>query len=396
MKFGKITQIFLPENPLTAKKEFENQAGFNENKISKIKGFCIIYFDSIQAIKKILSQKFIFKTKELLVKEFIQNTDEMDKIDLENCLRRIYVMNIPQQLNEVQFAAIITAAFGDIEKSYLRNNQKYFRENNKEKVQNRKYGFVTFKTKESRDKAINQGTLIDPQSRKWVIKAFQSKNENRNLKMKEIEEQNNLLATQTQMLTISSMINNQQMFNQYWNNQNAYGPQYGNSFIPNYSQVPGQDSASLFLKQQQSFYNKSQIKQQIYQSTNYQGYNDHTQYHYQQNNKFTNELETKKLSIAQNAMTSLNTVSQNNKSYQKNQIKFTKGQRSSELELFYYNKIDEQEKMNLNFQTSLNYHSIVFRYIGIIDTNHVPSNIKMNRLNNVQRRNSKTIDHKYQ
>jgi RNA recognition motif-containing protein len=24
MKFGKITQIFLPENPLTAKKEFEN------------------------------------------------------------------------------------------------------------------------------------------------------------------------------------------------------------------------------------------------------------------------------------------------------------------------------------------------------------------------------------
>lgn len=118
-------------------------------------------------------------------------------------------MNIPETLNEVQFAAIITASFGEIEKSYLRNNQKTFRENNKEKIKNRKYGFVTFKTKESRDKAVNQGSLIDPQSRKWLIKAFQSKNESRNQKMKQLEVKEFQMGNEYEMLRRVIMFQNQ-------------------------------------------------------------------------------------------------------------------------------------------------------------------------------------------
>lgn len=44
----------------------------------------------------------------------------MDRIDLETCLRRICVMNIPQDVSEAQLASTMTTYFGEVEKSYMR------------------------------------------------------------------------------------------------------------------------------------------------------------------------------------------------------------------------------------------------------------------------------------
>lgn len=112
----------------------------------------------------------------------------MDQIDLENCLKRVCVMNIPGEVSEELFATIMASHFGSIQKSYLRvPNSKGFKAKPQIKT---KYGFVTFNEKRSRDLALKKGFIIDPVGKKWQIREFKSKNESRNLKMKEIESQN--------------------------------------------------------------------------------------------------------------------------------------------------------------------------------------------------------------
>ena len=82
--------------------------------------------------------------------------------------------------------------FGPVEKSYMRHPKDAGNRKRRapKKYQNRpptKYGFVTFLNKPSRDSAIQARFVVDFKGRKWQIKAFRSKNESRNQKMKNME-----------------------------------------------------------------------------------------------------------------------------------------------------------------------------------------------------------------
>lgn len=86
----------------------EDGNGFSEEKMPKIKGYCIISVECQQIMDSILTKEYVFKSKNLLVREFVKNSSDMDRIDLETCLRRVCVMNIPVDISESQLASIMT------------------------------------------------------------------------------------------------------------------------------------------------------------------------------------------------------------------------------------------------------------------------------------------------
>lgn len=127
------------------------------------------------------------------MREFVQNSADMNRIDIETCLRRVCVMNIPLDISEPQLASTMARCFGPVEKSYMRysrNPQKS--KQSRMRFLNRpptKYGFVTFHHKASRDKAIEKQFVQDHEGRKWQIKTFRSRNEARNQQMRDMEQQ---------------------------------------------------------------------------------------------------------------------------------------------------------------------------------------------------------------
>jgi hypothetical protein len=196
-----ITNVYLPKiSPKTSDSELSDSqtegtlatpAGQN---LPKIKGYCIISVSSQQILDTILAQKFVLKSKSLLIREFIKNSSDMDRIDLETCLRRVCIMNIPMDVKEHELENLMMQNFGGVEKSYMRQPKGNKNRRPNKKYMNRpktKYGFVTFLAKESRDKAISRGCVHDSKGRRIQIKPFRSKNESRNQKMRNIELQKN-------------------------------------------------------------------------------------------------------------------------------------------------------------------------------------------------------------
>ena len=59
-------------------------------------------------MREILCRSYIFKSKNLLVREFVQDSEDMDKIDLEMCLRRVCIHNISIQITESQFSELVS------------------------------------------------------------------------------------------------------------------------------------------------------------------------------------------------------------------------------------------------------------------------------------------------
>ena len=95
-RFGEILNIYLPLNPLYL--DMEDKSLFDESnqcRMSKIKGYCIISVSRRESLQSIVQENFTLMSKSLLVREFVQNSVDMDRIDLETCLRRVCVMNIP-------------------------------------------------------------------------------------------------------------------------------------------------------------------------------------------------------------------------------------------------------------------------------------------------------------
>jgi hypothetical protein len=136
-----------------------------------------------QTFKAILQNTHSLGNKTLLAREFIQNAKDMDRIDLETCLRRICVLNITLEKTEDEFSYLMQNSFGPIEKSYMREPKGSRHNEGLSKFRNRvrtKYGFVTFLQKHDRNQAVEHGQLVDPDGRAWQIKAFRSKNEHRN------------------------------------------------------------------------------------------------------------------------------------------------------------------------------------------------------------------------
>lgn len=171
----------------------------------------------------------------------------MDRIDLETCLKRVCVMNIPIDITEAELASIMTRNFGPVEKSYMRHPKGGNKSSHKhgKKFRGRpvtKYGFVTFLHKESRDKAISQKYLDDHKGRRLQIKAFRSKNESRNQKMREIENQSNKsselqefeLFKQFQRMKNQKRGYNSPQFNEFSEFQNLRKQQHSNVKRNNY------------------------------------------------------------------------------------------------------------------------------------------------------------------
>jgi hypothetical protein len=71
-----------------------------ETHMPKIKGYCILSVENQQIMDFILQRSHWLRNKNLLVREFVKNTTDMDRIDLETCLRRVCVMNIPADITE--------------------------------------------------------------------------------------------------------------------------------------------------------------------------------------------------------------------------------------------------------------------------------------------------------
>ena len=177
----------------------------------KYKGFCILTLPNESVMRAVLSRSFSIKSKILLIREFVQDSEDMDKIDLEMCLRRVCIHNISVEITESQFLDLVQRAFGPVEKSYLRMPKdarqykqyqpKHTRQSlPKGKVEDwrAQYGFVTFKNKADKDRAVAMSFFKDPYGKKWQIKAFRSKNAFRNYKMKQIEVQQDLEASKAE------------------------------------------------------------------------------------------------------------------------------------------------------------------------------------------------------
>jgi hypothetical protein len=111
-----ITRIFkdyplvekpcLPINQLYNKHltDLEDWAGDSSHRpefhFPKYKGFSILTVPNESVMRAILSRSFTFKSKTLLVREFVQDSEDMDKIDLEMCLRRVCIHNISIEISE--------------------------------------------------------------------------------------------------------------------------------------------------------------------------------------------------------------------------------------------------------------------------------------------------------